>query len=171
MNSSLETNVVTLKQENLNSKLTQVDNWDEYLFGYLSDKLDVITNNWFSCFFNETLSTDPALHEQFKYLVDLQLEYMKKNKEVFGNTDWSFQTGGWGNGEINVREGIGNYLNPHANGGSGFGQGMFVDPLVTFIQKYWRQNRSLRKNRCCRSSRRRTGCSPCERTCIGGYLY
>ncbi len=56
-------------------------------------KLQVLTRNRFSCFFEQRMLKDEALFSQFQFALGEQFATMQANQNVYNNRDFMMQVG------------------------------------------------------------------------------
>lgn len=157
--------------ETTNFNLRDVVGFDENLWNSIFLELQILTKHNFSCFFDNYIMRNQNLFNQFAYILGNQFEYMKENEAVFKNTSYEYQVGGWTNGEISQKQGIGEYTNPKAFGKDPLQTATLTNDMKNFLLAYGLISRLVCGRRCrprCKPGKVVNGCNCCETMCIGG---
>lgn len=93
-------------------EVTDIKGYDYSQWVWIKNKLDSITYNRFSCFFDNHILKNEKLFEQFAPMLEQNFKLVDHNWEIINGKDLSQQAGKWKNGEISQDLGFAEMIDP-----------------------------------------------------------
>lgn len=150
-------------------KITNLSNYNAEEWIWLKNKLDSITYNRFSDFYDNHIKENDCLMEEFATLLKDNFDLLEANWEYINNKDFSMIFGGFTNGEISVKNGISQMISPELHGGNAMATVAVSDGMKSFLKKWGLFSRAINRNPCCKPSCRcGVSCEDFERRALNG---
>lgn len=140
-------------------KVTEITGYNYEQWVWIKNKLDVMTYNRFSCFFDNYILKNKNLYEEFAPMLEQNFKLINSNWDTINSLDFTMMAGGWKNGEISMNKGFSEMLNPELYGKDPKSTVAITDGIKNFLSVWGLFSTAINTNFC------NPCCNSCENVC------